>query len=398
MVYLSALNSDLLTIVLIGAVVVLLASVLKYFRQPYVIAYILAGVLIGKHGFGLITDEGITHIMSEVGLILLLFFVGMETSLPKLISNWKVPTVGTILQVIGSILLVGLIGLNFDWSTERIVVLGFIISLSSSAVVINLLQHKGESQTKLGQSVISILLIQDILIVPLLIITSYLGGISPSNSEILMQVIGGLILIGFIVWILRKREFSLPFGERMKDDHEMQVFFALTFCFGFAILTAFFGLSAALGAFVGGMVVHAASSTEWFHDSLHSFRVVFVALFFISIGMMIDLTFLYDHWKVIGLLVLAVLLGNHFINSAVIRFLGEDWKDSLYGGALLAQIGELSFLLGASAYSVQIISNFEYQLTIIVISSTLLISPFWIGITKWLLGIRSSSYSIWESN
>ena len=167
----------------------------------------------------------------------------------------------------------------------------------------------------------------------------------------------------------------------------MQVFVAIIFCFGFAALTAFFGISAALGAFVGGMVVHAARSTEWFHDSLHSFRVVFVAIFFASVGMLIDLSFLTTNWQIISLIIIAVYLGNHFINSAVIHYFGENWKMSLYGGALLAQIGELSFVVASTAFYAEIISDFEYQLTIIVISLTLLISPFWISATKKILGI-----------
>ena len=315
----------------------------------------------------------------------------MEISLPNFIKNWKIPTFGTIFQILGSILMVGLIGWFFNWSITRIVVLGFIISLSSSAVVIKLLQDNNESQTKIGQSVISILLTQDILIVPMLIVTSYLGGSAPSTKEIILQLIGGLLLISGIIWILRKKEFSLPFSENLKDDHEMQVFMAIIFCFGFAVLTAFFGISAALGAFVGGMVVHSARSTEWFHDSLHSFRVVFVAIFFASIGMMIDVSFLTANWKIITLLIITVYIGNHFINAVVIHYFGRNWKMSLYGGALLAQIGELSFVLASTAFYAEIITDFEYQLTIIVISLTLLISPFWISATKKILGLTNNN-------
>jgi CPA2 family monovalent cation:H+ antiporter-2 len=388
---LSAINPELINLVLICIIITIVGGILRYFRQPYIIAYILAGVLIGKHGFEIITDEEAIRAIGELGLILLLFFIGMEISLPDFIKNWKIPTFGTIFQVMGSVLMVGVIGWFFDWSLNRIIVLGFIISLSSSAVVIKLLQDNNESQTKIGQSVISILLTQDILIVPMLILTSYLGGSKPSPSEIILQVIGGILLISGIIWVLRKKEFSLPFSEKMKDDHEMQVFMAIVVCFGCAIITALFGISAALGAFVGGMVVHAARSTEWFHDSLHSFRVVFVAIFFASVGMMIDISFLTNNWKIISLIIAAVYIGNHFVNSVVLHYFGRNWKNSLYGGALLAQIGELSFVLASNAFYADIISDFEYHLTIIVISLTLLISPFWISGTKKLLGNKNES-------
>lgn len=382
MLKLAAASPELINFVLIGVIVTFIGSILRFFKQPYIIAYILAGILLGKHGFKLLTNENTIHLIGEFGLILLLFFIGMEISLPNLIKNWKVPTIGTFLQIIASLLMVSTIGWFFDWQMNRIIVIGFMVSLSSSAVVIKLLQDGKESDTDIGQSVISILIMQDILIVPMLLITNYLGGKSPSAGEISLQIIGGLLIIGGIIWILRKKEFSLPFEKKIKEDHELIVIIAFIVCFGLAALTAFFGLSAALGAFVGGMVIHAARATEWFHDSLHSFRVVFVAVFFVSVGMMIDIGFLTANWKVISLILCIVYLGNHFINSLVLYSFGRSWKDSLYGGALLAQIGELSFILASSAYYSKIISDFGYQLTIIVISLTLLISPFWVAGTK----------------
>ncbi len=314
MILLSAIDPNAPKYLLLAIIVIGLAVLLRYFRQPYVIAYILAGVLMGKHGFELITDETLITAMGEFGLILLLFFIGMETSLPDLLKNWKLATIGTSLQVFGSILMVSLIGLYFGWHLNRIVLMGFVISLSSSAVVIKLLQDNGEIQTTTGQNVISILLMQDILIVPMLIATSYLGGQAPATDEIIRQLVGGTMVIGGIVLILRQKEISMPFSKHFENDHELQVFMAFIICFGFAMLTAFFGLSAALGAFVGGIIVHAARSTEWFHDSLHSFRVIFVTLFFVSIGMLIDLGFLFENWRIIALLILAVYISNHFIN------------------------------------------------------------------------------------
>jgi CPA2 family monovalent cation:H+ antiporter-2 len=378
----------LLKFVFLGLIIIGLGTILRYFHQPYVIAYILAGVLLGEHGLQVITDKELIASFGEFGLILLLFFIGMEISLPDLLKNWKIATIGTSLQVIASVLLVAVIGWFFNWEINRIIILGFVISLSSSAVVIKLLQDNNEAQTETGQNVISILLMQDILIVPMLIATSYLGGTIPAAKEIIIQIIGGILIIGGIIWIVKKKEIKLPFAKQIEQDHELQVFIAFIFCFGFAVVTALFGLSAALGAFVGGIFVHSARSTEWFHDSLHSFRVIFVALFFVSIGMLIDIDFLIENWKIISLLIFTVYISNNFINGAVLHYFGRNWKNSLYGGALLAQVGELSFILSATAYHAHIISDFDYQLTIVVISLTLLISPFWIAVTKKLVGMK----------
>ncbi|MDW3195807.1 MAG: cation:proton antiporter [Cytophagales bacterium] len=112
----------------------------------------------------------------------------------------------------------------------------------------------------------------------------------------------------------------------------------------------------ALGAFVAGMIVAKAKETAWVHKSLHAFRIVFVALFFVSIGMLIDLDFLVDNLAVVGVMVLLAFITNNFINAIIVRLLGESWSDSLYTGAILAQIGEFSFILGATAYHTRLIS------------------------------------------
>lgn len=387
---LAAINPNLYGFVLMGIIIIGLGVILRYFKQPYVVAYIFAGILLGDFGFEIITDKELVHAMGEIGLILLLFFIGMEINLPDLVKNWKIATLGTLFQIIGSIGLVSLIGLYFDWPTARIITIGFVISLSSSAVVIKLLQDTGETDSITGKNVISILLMQDILIVPMLIATNYLGGNVPTFTESVLQIIGGVLIIGTIVWIWKKKEIKIPFRERFEEDHELQVFVAMVVCFGCAIITSFFGLSAALGAFVGGMVIHAACSTEWFHDSLYAFRVMFVAIFFVSIGVLIDLGFLMENWQIVSAVILAVYITNHFINAAVLHYFGRNWKNSLYGGALLGQAGELGFVLGASAFTAGIITEFTYQLMIVVISLTLLISPIWIGVTKWVLNKKTT--------
>ena len=381
MIFLAGINPNLSFLFLIGMIVFALCLLLKLFRQPYVVAYIIAGILLGKSGFSILTDETVIHSMGEFGLILLLFFIGMEISLPDLLKNWKVPAFGTLLQIGVSILLVFITGWYFDWPINRIIVLGCIVSLSSSAVVIKILQDNQEAQSLIGKNVISILLMQDILIVPMMIATGYLAGQQPSTLELGLQITGGLFIIGIIVWIVKKKTIRFPYSDTIEKDHELQVFIALMLCFGFALLTASFHLSAALGAFVGGILMHAANSTSWLHDSLHAFRVVLMAVFFISIGMLIDVTFLLANTWTIFTLVTTVLLTNHFINAGILRFFGNNWQDSIYGGALLAQIGELSFILAALAFEDAIISDFGYKIAILVIALTLLISPFWIGLT-----------------
>ena len=381
MIFLASLDPNLTLLFLIGIVVFFLCLILKFLRQPYVVAYILAGVMLGEDGFQLLTDKEVIHSMGEFGLILLLFFIGMEISLPDLLKNWKIPAIGTLVQIGISVLMVFITGTLLGWPLNRIIVLGFIVSLSSSAVVIKILQDNQEAQTLIGKNVISILLMQDILIVPMMIATGYLGGQQPSTTELFLQLTGGLMIIALLLWIIKKKTIKLPYNDVIEKDHELQVFVALMVCFGFAWITASFYLSAALGAFIGGILMHAANSTHWLHDSLHAFRVVLIAIFFMSIGMLIDIDFLIANKSTITILVLTVLLTNHFINAGILRYFGNTWQNSIYGGALLAQIGELSFILAALAIKDAIISEFAYQIAVLVIALTLLISPFWIGMT-----------------
>lgn len=375
-------NPVLLKFVAIALAVVIVGIILRMLKQTHVIVYIITGVVIGPHVMGIVDDADLIGSLGSLGLVLLLFFIGMEISLPNLVANWKISVIGTILQVIISILAVWLIGQYYDWSLARILTLGFVVSLSSTAVIVKLLQDSGEMDHVVGQNVLGILLVQDVLIVPMLITLNYLSGQETSMTEIWMQIIGGLLLIGFVVFLFFRGEFKLPFHKTLKHDHEIQIFFAFGLCFGFSMITGFFGLSTALGAFVAGIFVATSKSTEWFHKSLYSFKVIFVALFFISIGMLINIKFLWEHIAIILALVGVVLLTNLFINALIMRGFKMSWKDSLYAGALLSQIGEFSFVLGQIAYFNEIITDFAYQMIVAVISLTLLLSPVWIGLTK----------------
>ncbi|MEH0156663.1 cation:proton antiporter [Limibacter armeniacum] len=384
---LTAFAQEVNVLLAISTAVMLMGLLLKKLKQPYILAYILSGVLLGPYGLQFVTDYEMTAKIGDIGLVILMFFIGMEISLPDFLKKWKIAFFGTGMQVIFSLLTVAVIGFLLGWSMGRIILLGFIISISSSAVVIKLVENSEGNLKAISESVISILLTQDILIVPMMIILTLLGGESLDRDEIIRQVIGGGLVIGLLVYILRKKIIRLPFEKLLEKDHELQVFAALLMCFGFALLTSLLGLSASLGALASGMLVNATSSSRWLHDSLHSFRIILVSIFFLSIGMLIDLNFLVENWKVVAGLVLLVYLSNHGINTLSLKFLGNSWKESIYGGSLLAQIGEFSFVLASLGYNHHIISSYSYQLTIVIIAITIFLSPAWVLVTKKLVQI-----------
>lgn len=372
---------------LVGSIlaVLLLGLVLRSIRQPYVVGYLIAGIILGPNGAALITDKDMLGHLGAIGVVLLLFFIGMEVTPKRLVDRWKVAVLGTLLQIFISIGCVWPLGMFLHWPISRIVLIGFVISLSSTAVVFKLLQDWKEFDSKVGQNVLVILLAQDLAVIPMLIILSLLGGANGQTSNIWLQLFGAGAMAALIAYIAVKETIRLPLGKLVGNDHELQVFAALCICLGLSLLTGLAQLSTALGAFVGGMVVGAAKETQWVHHSLESFRIVFVALFFVSIGMLVDLSFIQSNWLQVSALVILVIITNTFIIGAVLRMLGDNWRDSLYAGTLLSQIGEFSFVLAAVGIQSNIITNYGYQMIIAVISISLLISPPWIMFVKLLL-------------
>ncbi|MBF0265601.1 MAG: cation:proton antiporter [Gammaproteobacteria bacterium] len=372
---------------LVGIVTIVLALGLLFqlFRQPQLVAYIVAGILLGPQGIGIIEDPKLIEHLGALGVTLLLFFIGMEVSPSHLIRGWRIATFGTLLQIIISVATIWFIGQSLDWSLSRIILLGFVISLSSTAVVLKLLKDRNELNTKAGQNVLLILLAQDLAVVPMLIIVSLFSSETPDNILILKQVLGGLFIIGFAAWIIRSTHIKLPFSKTIKRDHEVQLFAALLICFGFAFITGILGLSAALGAFVAGLFIAQAKETDWVHHALEPMRIIFVALLFVSMGMLIDISFVQKNMFLLMALLLGVLITNTFINAIILKLLGDTWGNSIYSGALLSQIGEFSFVLASVGFQIGLINDFSYQATIALIALSLLISPMWIQMSKALL-------------
>lgn len=379
------LDPELIPIV--GALIVILAvgAALRRLKQPNVIGYLIAGAVMGPHGIGLVTDQATVARLGEVGVMLLLFFVGMKISPRELLKNWRISVLGTAFQIGASLGLIALIGIWQDWPVARIVVLGFVISLSSTAVVLNYLQDNEELDTQAGKDALSVILAQDIAVIAMLVIIGYLGTGNLPATTLALQSVGGVLAIGFIIWLAIKPRIHMPFALQLFRDHEMQVFFALLICFGFALISGLFHLSTALGAFMAGMLIGAAPETNWVQDRLDSFRVVFVAMFFVSIGMLVDPSFIAEDAVRIVLIVLAVMVTNTFINMLMLLLLGESWRHSLYAGSILAQIGEFSFVLAAVALQTGIVQQYAYQVTITVIAVSLLISPAWIALARLII-------------
>ena len=381
------MNHVLLSLVGITGCALLLATLMREIQLPAAIAYIVTGVLIGPTGFGIVSDRELLTHMGELGVIMLMFFIGMEVSLPRLIAGWRIAVLGTAAQITVSVLVCTLAATMFGWPWRTGVLFGFIVSMSSTAVVLTMLKDSNELEQPFGQNALGVLLMQDMAIVPMMIVIGLLGsGEGGANGGIsvmgtVIQLVGGGALVAAAVWLMRTPGWSIP--DWLKRGVERRVMLGLLLCFAAASLTSLLGLSAPFGAFLAGMLLHASDQADWVEEHLRSLYIVFVAIFFLSVGMLVDARFVIEHWPLMLGLTVAVLVLNSGINSLVLRALGESWPVALLTGGVLGQIGEFSFLMASMGLSLGLMDDTLHRITMAVIALSLMLSPLW------MMGIKS---------
>src|SRR5581483_3656863 len=192
---------------IVGALLGILAVafISRALRQPHVVGYLAAGVLLGPHGLALLTERTTLSRIGEFGVLMLLFFIGMENNPRDLLSRWRITFIGTAAQVAGSVLCIALLGWWLHWSTPRILLLGFVISLSSTALVLNYLRETGQTQAKLGRDALGVLLAQDLAVIPMLIAVDYFGAGEVDGETIALQLVGGALSLALLAWLVWSR-------------------------------------------------------------------------------------------------------------------------------------------------------------------------------------------------
>lgn len=374
---------DPIMVVIVAATlaVVVIGVTLKYAGQPRVVAYIAAGILVGPWGFGVVDDTDAVARFGDIGVVVLMFFVGMEVHLPRLVANWRVSFVGVLLIIVVTVGANALVAVILDWPVERALLLGFAISLSSTAVVVALLRERaGGVGSPIGNDAIGMVIVQDMALAPLAVVVSLMGDQQPTTLSTTLQITGGVVVIAVVALLVKRENINLPFQRLISDDPELQVFAAGLLCFGIAALTAWLELSAALGAFVAGLIVASARATDWVHRSLEPLRVILVAGFFVSIGMLVDLDFLADEWPLVLALVASVFIFNTLVIALVLRLVGRSWEHALAVGALLAQVGEFSFVLAAMGRDFGLVDYTPHKAIVATIALTMALSPAWIAL------------------
>jgi monovalent cation:H+ antiporter-2, CPA2 family len=335
-------------------------------RQPILLGYVLAGLLLspltpGPH----VTDVHTFEVMAEIGVILLMFSAGIEFSIPDLLRVKWVALAGAPLGILLSIGLGTGVGALLGWPLTEGIAVGCIISVASTMVLIRLLMDRGELSTDSGRVMITLTLVEDLAVV---ILTVVLPGISPTSDADFGQVawkIGKSLLL-LIPIALAAWKLVPPLMARVEKtcSDEISLLLALTICLAIAALTEAVGLSLALGAFLAGLFLGSSEYTHKLAAQTQSIRDVFVALFFATIGMLIDPHSWVASWRAILVLIGLVLIGKFVIWFGVVKLFRYPTDTALRVGIGLTQIGEFSFILAQVSLQAGLISKAIYDATL----------------------------------
>lgn len=352
-------------------------------RQPAIIGYMLAGLVIGPYVVNASGIENIIKALSELGVFMLLFVLGMEMNLRFFRENW-LTTIGCVVaQFLISFGAVYMLSFVLGWSIGLSFVLGCIITLSSTAVAIKMLESMGKLKTDTGHLTIGILIAQDLAFVPMILTIQGLGDASIDVWIVLSKVIGSISVLGLLVWVLGSSErLRIPYLNDISRNGELLPLLALTFCFGLASLTGTMGLSATYGAFLAGLILGNTSERHQVLEVTQPIQSVLLMVFFLSVGLLIDIDFIIDHILKISLLLFIVAFGKTVLNAGILRLLKQPWSVSFVSSLVLAQIGEFSFVLSDVASSVGLLSPVDHKLVITLTILSLANSPFWMSVAK----------------
>ena len=349
-------------------------------RIPPTVGFLITGTIAGPHGLGFVKDTHHVEIFAELGVVFLLFVIGLELSIEQIKRLKRIFLLGGSFQAVATTLLVTTICYLFGYAPRYGLYFGFLITLSSTAIVLKLYSERGELSAPHGQLSMGILLFQDILIVPLLLIVPVLAGTaSASKSELIIRFGGGLFIVAVVFLSGR---YLVPYLLRFIVSTGIRELFVISALFGSlggALLTEFLGFSMALGAFLAGILISESDYRHQLLADMSSIRDFFTSMFFISVGMLLRLDFTVQYAP----FVIGLVLGIVTIKFVVLLFstvmLRYPLRTCLITALGLAQIGEFSFVLIRIGYSHGLLDEHFYQLSIASTVMTMLLTPLMIS-------------------
>ena len=351
--------------------------VFHQFRLPSIAGFLVAGALIGPYGLNLISDIETVRALAEIGIVLLLFTIGIEFSLVHLVSMRRLIFLAAPIQVGGVLCIAWLGAMLAGLSWQQGVFWGFLFSLSSTAIVLKTLAERGDSDSIHGRATIGILVFQDLAVVPMMLLTPILGGQSDGSALAILLTLGESVLVVALViaasWYLVPKVLGHIVRSRSRELFLLTI---IVSCLGIAWLSSLGGLSLALGAFIAGLVI---SESEYSHQAMAEvlpFRDSFNSLFFVSIGILMDWRVLFSHPLPVAGLLAAVLLVKFVAGAGAVLLAEVPLRSAIMVGIALAQVGEFSFLLAQQGQESGFLRGDPYQVFLAVSVLSMIVTPF----------------------
>jgi CPA2 family monovalent cation:H+ antiporter-2 len=358
-------------------------------KLPALVGFLITGVLIGPYGAAVITETRVVERLADMGVVLLLFTVGLEFSIQDILRSGRQFLIGGGVQVLLSVAAVAGLAVLFHYPLPQALFFGFLASLSSTAIVLKMYSDRAELDTAHGRLATGILLFQDIAVVPMMLLLPVLGEASAAGGVTALSVLASLgkAVLGLIAVYFSARRivpFLLHQVIRLKN-REMFFLLVVLLCLGAAWITFSLGLSLALGAFLAGLIISESEYSHHIVAEIMPFRDYFASIFFISIGMLLHTDYFRMHWLLLLLLTTMLLVLKTGLVIITARTLRYPIRSALLTGLGLAQIGEFSFLLAQQGLDHKLMSNDAFQAFINASILSMLATPFIIQAGPWLV-------------
>lgn len=358
-------------------------------KIPSIIGFLITGILIGPFGLKLIDDVAGISLMADFGVAFLMFTIAIEIRLSRFLRHISEILLTGGLQLFCTFLIGLLVGLAMKLNFSQSVLIGFLLVHSSSALILKILKEHDDESSPQGRISIGVILFQDIMVVPMMLMIPFLAaGSGPDALMILWKLLKSVLII---VVILVAARYVIPFAlERLvsMNMRDVLVITSVVITMGIAWITESLGLSLAIGAFLAGLALSDTDFTHQIISDISPFRDVFLSVFFVSFGMILNLDFLEAHPGIIGLASLAIILIKCAVVFSLVALIRLPLRSAILCGVLLAQIGEFSFVLASQGYRSQIISGDIYQTFIGASVLTFIITPLLASLTYFLLNRR----------
>ena len=378
MAELPALIEDLALILMVAGVVTL---VFKKLKQPLVLGYIVAGFLVSPHMpyTASVVDMSNIHLWADIGVMFLLFSLGLDFSFKKILKMGASPVISVICIIFAMSLLGVIVGQSFGWSRMNCIFLGGMLAMSSTTIIYKAFDDLGLRQQQFAGLVMSVLILEDILAIVMMVM---LSAIASGNNPDSGQMLGSVMKIGFflVLWLV-VGIFAIPlFLRRVRKliNNEVLLIVSLGLCCAMAVFSTKVGFSSAFGAFIMGSILAETIEAERIEKLVEPVKNLFGAVFFVSVGMLVDPQILIDYALPIFVLVMTIIIGQAIFGSISFMLGGESLKSAMRCGFSMAHIGEFSFIIASLGLSLGVIGDFLYPVVVAVSVITTFLTPYMI--------------------